>query len=68
MSDVIFQWVLQPNPDTVTPGVLGFAVMFVLALTTWLLMRDLTRRLRRMRLRAEQEAEEAEAKGEPPPG
>lgn len=43
-----------PDPDSVTPGVLGFLVVFVLAIATWLLMRNLTSRLRRMRYREEQ--------------
>ncbi len=43
-----------PNPDSVTPGVLGFLVVFVLAIATWLLMRNMTSRLRRMRFREEQ--------------
>ncbi len=43
-----------PDPDSVTPGVLGFLVVFVLAIVTWLLMRNMTGRLRRMRYREEQ--------------
>lgn len=46
--------VKAPDPDSVTPGVLGFLVVFVLAVVTWLLMRNLTARLRRMRFREEQ--------------
>lgn len=50
-----------PDPNSVTPGVLGFLVVFVLAIITWLLMRNLTARLRRMRFREEQRlATEAE--------
>lgn len=53
--------VRAPDPDSVTPGVLGFLVVFVLAVVTWLLMRNLTARLRRMRFREEQRlAAEAE--------
>lgn len=43
-----------PDPDSVTPGLLGFLVVFVLALATWLLLRNMTGRLRRMRFREEQ--------------
>lgn len=43
-----------PNPDTVTPGALAFVIMFVLAVAIWLLLRNLTGRLRRMRYREEQ--------------
>ena len=46
--------VKAPDPNSVTPGVLGFLVVFVLAVITWLLMRNLTARLRRMRFREEQ--------------
>jgi hypothetical protein len=43
-----------PDPDTVTPGALAFVIMFVLAVAIWLLLRNLTGRLRRMRYREEQ--------------
>lgn len=42
-----------PDPSSVTPGFLGFVVIFVLAIATWLLLRNLTARLRRMRFREE---------------
>ena len=45
-----------PDPDSVTPGVAGFLVVFVLAVATWLLLRNMTARLRRMRFREEQRA------------
>ncbi|MFX0538107.1 hypothetical protein ACQBAT_03225 [Ornithinimicrobium sp. Y1847] len=38
----------------ITAGLGGFLVVFGLALAVWLLARDLTRRLRRMRLREEE--------------
>jgi hypothetical protein len=44
----------QPDPDSVTPGLYGFLVVFVLAIVTWFLLRNLTGRLRRMRYREEQ--------------
>lgn len=43
-----------PDPNSVTPGVLGFLVVFVLAIATWLLMRNMTGHLRRLRFREEQ--------------
>ena len=43
----------SPDPSSVTPGFLGFIVVFALALATWLLLRNLTARLRRMRYREE---------------
>ena len=52
-----------PDPDSVTPGLAGFLVVFVLAIVTWLLLRNMTGRLRRMRFR-EQERLEREAHGE----
>jgi flagellar biosynthesis/type III secretory pathway M-ring protein FliF/YscJ len=51
---VVTQFVTQPDPDSVTPGVAGFLVVFVLALVTWLLMRNLTGRLRRLRYREDE--------------
>ncbi|WP_082537670.1 hypothetical protein [Angustibacter sp. Root456] len=51
-----------PDPDSVTPGLAGFLVVFVLAIVTWLLLRNMTGRLRRMRFRDEQrQAAEREA-------
>jgi hypothetical protein len=44
----------MPDPDIVTPGALAFVIMFVLAVAIWLLLRNLTGRLRRMRYREEQ--------------
>lgn len=51
-----------PDPDSVTPGLLGFLVVFVLALATWLLLRNMTGRLRRMRFREEQRIESEQDK------
>ncbi len=50
----------EPDPDSVTPGVLGFVVIFALALATWLLMRNLTSRLRRLKIRAQDLEDPAE--------
>ncbi len=36
------------DPDKVTPGVLGFLVVFGLAVATWLLLRSMTRQLKRI--------------------
>ena len=38
----------------ITAGLGGFLVVFALAIVVWLLGRDLTRRLRRMRLREQE--------------
>ncbi|MEO6825931.1 MAG: hypothetical protein ABI255_06100 [Microbacteriaceae bacterium] len=41
------------NPDTVTPGLVGFLVIFVIAVATILLIVDMNRRIRRTRYRAD---------------
>ena len=56
-----------------TAGLGGFLVVFALGLAVWLLGRDLTRRLRRMRLREEERLaalrRDADVRpDEPPPG
>ncbi len=45
---------VAPDPNSVTPGLLGFLVVFVLAIVLWLLFRNLTGKLRRMRFREDQ--------------
>ena len=45
----------------ITAGLGGFLVVFALGLTVWLLSRDLSRRLRRMRLREAERVEQLEA-------
>ena len=47
-----------PDPDSVTPGLAGFLVVFVLAIVTWLLLRNMTGRLRRMRFREQERLEQ----------
>lgn len=42
-----------PNADSVTPGVWGFVITFMIAVVTVLLILDMTRRIRRTRYRAE---------------
>ncbi|MDP3207557.1 MAG: hypothetical protein Q8M65_00270 [Rhodoglobus sp.] len=55
------------DANLVTPGVIGFVVTFFIALATVLLVIDMTRRIRRVRYRAEVaeqlEAERAAAAG-----
>jgi hypothetical protein len=69
----LLQWIsivtVTPTPlpvideDMVTPGVIGFLVTFLIAVATVLLIVDMTRRVRRVRYRAEiQEQLEAERK------
>ncbi len=43
----------EGNEDLVTPGVVGFGVTFFVAIATVLLVIDMTRRVRRVRYRAE---------------
>jgi len=56
-----------PSDDSVTPGVLGFAVTFFIAVAVVLLVLDMVRRIRRVRYRAEiaekLDAEQAEEAG-----
>lgn len=58
----------EGDPNLVTPGVVGFAVTFFIAVATVLLIIDMTRRVRRVRYRAEiQEKLDAEAAGQATP-
>ena len=43
----------NPDPDTVTPGPLGFIAIFIVAVATVLLAIDMARRIRRTTYRAE---------------
>jgi hypothetical protein len=49
------QVVSVPDPDTVSPGFLGFAVIFVLSLVTILLIRSMVGHLRKVRYAPEPE-------------
>jgi hypothetical protein len=42
-----------PPADKVSPGILGFAVVFVLALATWLLLHSMIGHLRKVRYSAD---------------
>lgn len=56
------------DPNMVTPGVIGFVAIFLIALATVLLILDMTRRVRRVRYRAEvQEEIAAEQATKPAP-
>ena len=59
------------DPNTVTPGVEGFILTFLVAVIAVLLALDMTRRVRRTRYRGEireqLDAEEAEAAKRPKP-
>lgn len=52
-----------PDPDTVSPGFLGFAVMFLLALATVLLIRSMVAHLRKVRYLPEPEDQNARPSG-----
>lgn len=79
-NTMITLWTLGPtpspipafegDPNIVTPGVIGFAVTFLIALATVFLVIDMTRRIRRVRyreeVREELEAEQAAAAGPEP--
>ena len=49
--------VVEPDPDLVTPGFLGFAIVAVLVIAVVALVWDMQRRIRRTRYRAEIDAE-----------
>ena len=49
------------DPRYASPGVLGFLVVFFLALATWLLIRSMTGHLRKVRYHAEAQEREAAA-------
>jgi hypothetical protein len=46
-----------PDPDLVTPGVAGFLVVFLLAIATILLLRSMTKHLRKVRYSPDPAAE-----------
>ncbi|MDQ1531566.1 MAG: hypothetical protein QOE37_1671 [Microbacteriaceae bacterium] len=48
------------NPDVVTPGVVGFLVIFLITVATVVLILDMTRRIRRARYRGELAERQAE--------
>ena len=76
LASYVIVWLADPSPsptpgeftgdeNAVTPGVVGFVATFFIAAVTVLLLIDMTRRVRRVRYRAEVQeklaAEEAEA-------
>jgi hypothetical protein len=48
------------DPERVTPGLLGFLVVFALAIATWLLLRSMNRRLGRVDFEESPENDDAE--------
>lgn len=74
LASYLIAWMADPtptpipeytgDPDLVTPGVLGFIAIAAIAVITVLLIIDMTRRIRRVRYRAEiREQLEAEQNG-----
>ena len=78
LASYVIVWLADPSPsptpgeftgdeNAVTPGVVGFVATFFIAVVTVLLLIDMTRRVRRVRYRAEVQeklaAEQAEAAG-----
>jgi capsular polysaccharide biosynthesis protein len=56
---------IEVDPNSVTPGVLGFLITLFVALAVLLLIADMSRRVRRVRYRAiVNEKLDAEARGE----
>ncbi len=70
----LLQWIAEVTPtptpipvideDMVTPGVVGFLVTFLIAVATVLLVIDMTRRIRRVRYRAEVQEQLKAERGE----
>jgi hypothetical protein len=65
----------EGDVNLITPGVVGFAVTFLIAIATVLLLVDMTRRVRKVRYRSEvreqiaiEQAEEALAGSDAEPG
>ena len=56
------------DPESVSPGLWGFFVVFVLAIVVWLLMRNMTQRLRRLRFREQQRLDRERDAGGPDGG
>ena len=56
------------DPESVSPGLWGFFVVFVLAIVVWLLMRNMTQRLRRLRFREQQRLDHEREAGGPDGG
>ena len=54
------------DPNSVSPGILGFLAFFLLAIALYLLVRNMNGHLRRMRYRAE-DAQETQPDDKPPP-
>jgi hypothetical protein len=51
------------DPTQASPGIVGFLVTFALALATWLLLRSMTKRLRRLRNSPDPAADDSPAEG-----
>ncbi len=72
--NLFLQWITEVTPtptplpvineDMVTPGVVGFLVTFLIAAATVLLIIDMTRRIRRVRYRAEVQEQLKAERGE----
>ena len=54
-----------PDPDLVTPGVAGFLVVFLLALATIVLLRSMTKHLRKVRYSPDPAAEPEDTNNHP---
>ncbi|MBX3098412.1 MAG: hypothetical protein KF761_02430 [Salinibacterium sp.] len=79
LASHVIVWLADPTPtpapgeftgdvNAVTPGIVGFAVTFLIAAITVLLILDMVRRVRRVRYRAEVQEKLAAEAGETPDG
>ncbi|WP_291055164.1 hypothetical protein [Herbiconiux sp.] len=57
VGSVLAEDVTTPDPDTVTPGIIGFIVTFMVMAVTLLLVIDMVRRVRRVNYRAQVQEE-----------
>ncbi|MGH8892136.1 MAG: hypothetical protein ACRDWY_02340 [Actinomycetes bacterium] len=65
---VLALYVRAVDDNDVSPGVLGFLVVALLGVGTYLLIRSMNRQIRRIDLPDEREPEDAEEGGEPGEG
>lgn len=57
LASVVAEDTTTPDPDTVTPGIVGFIVTFMVMAVTLLLVIDMVRRVRRVNYRAQVQEE-----------
>ena len=66
LSALIGQAPVEPDPDIVTPGALGLAIVLMLGLAIFLLFRSMNRHLRKVNVPPAESAEDGESSGDGP--